>query len=74
MKNIKWILYHELMEIFYRTAKHFEQEINRLSGNKFNFEILELKEYEAKYNNGQPCDLLKNFCTGRVQMSRILLV
>lgn len=74
MKNIKWILYHEPVEIFYRTAKHFEQEVNRLSGNKFNFEILELKEYEAKYNNGQPCDLLKELRTGRVQMSQMYTI
>ena len=71
MKNIKWILYHEPVEIFYRTAQHFEREVNQLSGNKFNFEILELKDYEAKYNNNQPCDLLNELRTGRVQMSQM---
>jgi len=71
MQKIKWILYHQPVDIFIRTAQHFEQEVNRLSGNKFDFEILELKDYEKKYKNGQPCDLMSELKNGNIQMSQV---
>ena len=57
-KKIKWLLFHEPAELFIRTAEHFEQEINRLTGNKYKLEILKLEDYNDKYNNGEPCDPL----------------
>jgi TRAP-type C4-dicarboxylate transport system substrate-binding protein len=71
MKKIKWILYHQPVDIFIRTAQHFEEEVNRLSGNKFEFEILELKDYENKYKKGQPCDLMTELKNGNIQMSQV---
>ena len=69
--TIKWLLFHEPAELFIRTAEHFQEEINRLSENKFNIEILKLEDYNQKYNNGQPCDPLVELKEDRVQMSQL---
>ena len=34
MQKIKWVLFHTPEELFIRTAKHFEAEVNKLSNNK----------------------------------------
>ena len=70
-KKIKWSLFHEPAELFIRTAEHFEQEINRLTGNKYKLEILKLEDYNDKYNNGEPCDPLKELQEDKVQMSQL---
>lgn len=70
-QNIKWLLFHEPAELFIRTAKHFEEEINRLTGDRFNIEILKLEDYNDKYNNGEPCDPIAELKAGRVQMSQL---
>lgn len=72
-KKIKWLLFHEPAELFIRTAKHFEKELNQRTNNAFEFEILELEEYESKYCNGNQCDPLEELKAGRVQMSQIYI-
>ena len=73
MKTIKWLLFHEPAELFIRTAEHFEQELNRRTGNAFNFEILELSDYERMYHGGKQCDPLTELKAGKVQMSQIYI-
>ena len=73
MKTIKWLLFHEPAELFIRTAEHFEKELNRRTGNAFNFEILELSDYERKYHGGKQCDPLTELKAGKVQMSQIYI-
>ena len=34
-QKIKWLLFHEPAELFIRTAEHFEKEINRLTGDRY---------------------------------------
>ena len=69
--SIKWLLFHEPAELFIRTAEHFQQEINRLSNDQYEIEILKLEDYNHKYNNGQPCDPLAELRSGRVHMSQL---
>jgi TRAP-type C4-dicarboxylate transport system substrate-binding protein len=69
--TIKWLLFHEPAELFIRTAEHFQQEINRLSENRFEIEILKLEDYNDKYNGGAHCDPLAELKAGRVQMSQL---
>lgn len=71
MQKIIWLLFHEPVELFIRTAQHFEKELNQLSGDQWNFEILELAEYEKRYNSGAPCDPIVEMLEGRVQMSQL---
>lgn len=71
MQKIIWLLFHEPAELFIRTARHFEEEINKLTGNQFEFEILELREYEERYCSGLPCDPVEEIKQGRVQMSQL---
>ena len=70
-QKIKWLLFHEPAELFIRTAEHFEKEINRLTGDRYEIEILKLEDYNTKYNNGQPCDPLAELKANRVQMSQL---
>ena len=70
-QKIKWLLFHEPAELFIRTAEHFEREINRLTGDKYEIEILKLEDYNEKYNNGQPCDPIEELKSNRVQMSQL---
>ncbi len=70
-QTIKWLLFHEPAELFIRTAKEFNEEINRLTGDKYNIEILKLEDYNDKYNNGKPCDPLAELKSGRVHMSQM---
>ncbi len=69
--SIKWLLFHEPAELFIRTAEHFEKEINRLTGDRYEIEILKLEDYNEKYNNGKPCDPLAELRENRVQMSQL---
>ena len=70
-QTIKWLLFHEPAELFIRTAEHFEKEINRLTGDRYEIEILKLEDYNNKYNNGKPCDPLMELKENRVQMSQL---
>jgi TRAP-type C4-dicarboxylate transport system substrate-binding protein len=72
-QKIKWLLFHEPAELFIRTARHFEQELNALTDGAYEFEILELADYETKYLNGNPCDPITELKEGRVQMSQIYI-
>lgn len=70
-QTIKWLLFHEPAELFIRTAEQFNEEINKLTGDKYNIEILKLEDYNEKYNNRQPCDPLAELKAGRVHMSQM---
>ena len=70
-KKLTWLLFHEPAELFIRTAEHFGEEINKLTGDKYEIEILKLDEYNNKYNNGKPTDPMAELRAGRVQMSQL---
>ena len=72
-KKITWLLFHEPAELFIRTAEHFDKNWYAQTNNAYEFEILELADYEAKYCDGKPCDPLEELRSGRVQMSQLYI-
>jgi TRAP-type C4-dicarboxylate transport system substrate-binding protein len=69
--NIKWLLYHEPVELFIRTAEDFQRHLDQLTNNKYNIEILTVQDYQDKYLDGIICDPFTELKEGRVQVSQI---
>jgi len=70
-QKIKWLLFHEPVELFIRTAKDFQIHLDKLTNNKYEIEILTLSEYQDKYLDGVICDPFTELKEGRVQVSQI---
>lgn len=70
-QKIKWLLFHEPVELFIRTAKDFQKHLDVLTNNKYEIEILTLSEYQDKYLDGIICDPFTELKEGRVQVSQI---
>ena len=70
-QKIKWLLFHEPVELFIRTAKDFQKHLDVLTNNKFEIEILTVNEYQDKYLDGVICDPFTELKEGRVQVSQI---
>ena len=70
-QKIKWLLFHEPVELFVRTAKDFQKHLDVLTNNKYEIEILTLSEYQDKYLDGVICDPFTELKEGRVQVSQI---
>jgi TRAP-type C4-dicarboxylate transport system substrate-binding protein len=51
-KKITWLIAHEPVQLFLRTAEAFRDKIAELTDNKFEVEIYTLTEYETKF---PPC-------------------
>ena len=49
-RTIRWVLYHEPVDLFLRTAKAFSEEIARTTNGRLAVEILTTQEYAEKYN------------------------
>jgi len=77
MKNIKWVLAHEPIELFIRAAKVFANEVNAKAPNELNIEVLTLSEYAQKYNNGVVVakhELIDLLDAGQIEMSQTYTV
>lgn len=48
-KKLTWLIAHEPVQLFLRTANAFKQKIAELTNNKFDVEIYTTAEYEAKF-------------------------
>src|SRR5210317_274395 len=70
-QNIKWLLYHEPVELFIRTAKDFQRHLDELTNSKYDIEILTVSDYQDKYLDGMICDPFTELKEGRVQVSQI---
>lgn len=55
-RKITWLIAHEPVSLFLRTAKAFAEKIAELTDNQFEVDIFTLKEYEAKFPNKQVRD------------------
>jgi hypothetical protein len=55
-QKIKWLLFHEPVELFIRTAKDFQVHLNELTNSKYEIEILTIADYQDKYLDGTICD------------------
>ena len=73
-QKIKWLLYHEPVELFIRTAKDFQRHLDELTNSKYDIEILTVSDYQDKYMDGMICDPFTELKEGRVQVSQIYSV
>ncbi|NDH09292.1 MAG: TRAP transporter substrate-binding protein [Gammaproteobacteria bacterium] len=61
--NVRWVVAHEPIDLFLRSANTFATIVSEMSNNRINVEILTKNEWEEKYNNnekGRPFFALKN--------------
>jgi TRAP-type transport system periplasmic protein len=70
-QKIKWLLFHEPVELFIRTAKDFQVHLNELTNSKYEIEILTIADYQDKYLDGMICDPFTELKEGKVQVSQI---
>lgn len=73
-KTIRWVLAHEPLDIFLRAAKRFAEQVSHASNGDLTVEILSLKEYAQKYNNGVDVsylDLVEYLNEGKLEMSQM---
>jgi len=73
--KIRWVIAHEPLSLFVRAAKDFQEFVNAAqSAEKIEVEVMTLKEYSDKYNNGVAVtkhDLLDLMEQGRIEMSQM---
>lgn len=69
--KVKWLLYHEPVELFIRTAKDFQKHLDDLTNNKYQLEILTWDEYSEKYLDGVICEPFTELKNGKVQVTQI---
>jgi TRAP-type C4-dicarboxylate transport system substrate-binding protein len=70
-QKIKWLLFHEPIELFVRTAKDFQKHLNELTNNKFELEIMTWDDYSEKYLDGTICEPITELKKGNVQITQV---
>jgi predicted nucleotidyltransferase len=51
-RTITWLLYHEPIDLFLRTANAFSKEIAQLTQGRLKVDVYTIKEYADKFKNG----------------------
>jgi len=70
-RKIRWVLYHEPIELFIRTAEAFAKEIKKLTDGRIEIDVYTMSDYQAKFKLDaeiEPLELIKN---GKVEMSQV---
>jgi len=70
-RTIRWVLYHEPVDLFLRTAKAFSEEIARTSNGRLAVEILTTQEFAEKYNKDADIEPLSWMQAGDAEMTQI---
>ena len=75
-KNIRWLIAHEPVELFLRTAVAFQEKIAELTNNEYNVEIFTPEDYRAmrqlKFNSQVPqLDPMVDMEKGELEMSQL---
>jgi len=73
-RTIRWVLAHEPLDIFLRAAEKFAQQVSLASDGELQVEILGLKEYADKYNNGVAVsypELVEYLNAGKLEISQM---
>jgi len=73
-KTIRWVLAHEPLDIFLRAAEKFAKQVSQASKGELAVEILSLKEYADKYNNGVAItypELVEHLNAGKLEISQM---
>lgn len=73
--KIRWVIAHEPLSLFVRAAEDFQKFVNEAqSAEKIEVEVMTLKQYADKYNNGVAVtkhDLLDLMEQGKIEMSQM---
>jgi TRAP-type transport system periplasmic protein len=69
--KIKWLLYHEPIDLFLRTAEAFRDEIKQLTDGRIEIEIYSTEQYRDQFANGVTHDPMALINQGDVQMSQV---
>jgi TRAP-type C4-dicarboxylate transport system substrate-binding protein len=70
-RTIRWVLYHEPVDLFLRTAKAFSEEITRKTNGRLTVEILTTQEFAEKYNKSADLEPMVWMQSGDAEMSQI---
>jgi TRAP-type C4-dicarboxylate transport system substrate-binding protein len=74
MKQIRWVIAHEPIDLFLRAAERFSNSVKEQTNGALDIEILSLTEYSEKYNSGVKVtkhDLLRLMEEGKVEASQM---
>ena len=70
-RTIRWVLYHEPIDLFLRTAKAFSEEIARTTNGRLAVEILTTQEFAEKYNKDAGLEPMSWMQSGDAEMSQV---
>lgn len=76
IRKIRWLLEHEPIELFLRTAEAFDKEIRALTNDTVQVEIYRKDEYAAKFSKTveEVSDVLLMVDNGQVEMTQTQIV
>jgi TRAP-type C4-dicarboxylate transport system substrate-binding protein len=76
IRKIRWLLEHEPIELFLRTAEAFDKEIRALTNDTVQVEIYKKEEYADKFGKIQEevSDVLLMVNTGQIEMTQTQIV
>lgn len=69
-QKITWLLYHQPVELFLRTANSFAKEITRLTQGRIEVDIQTLEDYCNEHHGGKLVDPISLMDSGAVHMSQ----
>ena len=70
-RKIHWLLEHEPVELFLRTAKEFDKRIRALTNNEIQVEMYTKEEYKAKFGtSNETTDAMLMINSGDIQMTQ----
>jgi len=70
-QKIRWLIYHEPIDLFLRTANAFTNEIREATNGRIDIEVYTISEYSKKFKDGVYFDLMALINSGEVQMSQL---
>ena len=70
-KKITWLLFHEPIELFLRTAESFSKEIKRLTNNRIQIDVYTKEQYAKEFKSGSIRDPISLINSGNVQMTQL---
>jgi TRAP-type C4-dicarboxylate transport system substrate-binding protein len=72
MNKIIWLIAHEPQYLFVRTAGAFSEALSRLTNNRYDIEVLTVKEYQQKYDQDfeESTDLFDHIRSNKIHMSQ----
>ena len=70
-QKIRWVIFHEPIDLFLRTANAFTNEIKQATNGRIDIEVYTISEYSKKFKDGVRFDPMALINSGEVQMSQL---